>query len=62
LPARLLFVDGPLLEFMEYLHKEQRLKCGFHLIDYIESRGRTPLSSPPQRMWTSRFVLSYPTS
>ncbi|MFZ2832762.1 MAG: hypothetical protein WAZ20_02485 [Methanothrix sp.] len=32
LPARLLFVDGPLLEFMEYLHKEQRLKYGFHLI------------------------------
>lgn len=48
LPARLLFVDGPLLEFMEYLHKEQRLKHRFHLIDYIESRGRTPLSSHPK--------------
>jgi hypothetical protein len=33
LRGRLLFVDGSMLEFMEYLHKERRLKYRFHLID-----------------------------
>jgi len=33
LRGRLLFVDGSILEFMEYLHKEQRLKYRFHLRD-----------------------------
>lgn len=31
--GRLLFVDGSLLEFMEYLHGETRLKYRFHLMD-----------------------------
>jgi hypothetical protein len=33
LRGRLLFVDGSMLEFMEYLHKEKRLKYRFHMID-----------------------------
>ena len=33
LRGRLLFVDGSMLEFMEYLHRERRLKYRFHLID-----------------------------
>jgi len=33
LRGRLLFVDGSMLEFMEYLQRERRLKYRFHLID-----------------------------
>lgn len=33
LRGRLLFIDGSTLEFMEYLHRDQRLKYRFHLID-----------------------------
>ncbi len=33
LRGRLLFVDGSMLEFMEYLQKEKRLKYRFHLMD-----------------------------
>lgn len=33
LRGRLLFVDGSMLEFMEYLHRERRLKYRFHLIN-----------------------------
>ena len=33
LRGRLLFVDGSVLEFMEYLHGDRRLKYRFHLMD-----------------------------
>jgi hypothetical protein len=33
LRGRLLFVDGSMLEFMEYLHEGIRLKYRFHLMD-----------------------------
>jgi hypothetical protein len=33
LRGRLLFVDGSMLEFMEYLQEENRLKYRFHLMD-----------------------------
>lgn len=33
LSGRLLFVDGSMLEFMEYLKEETRLKYRFHLIN-----------------------------
>ena len=33
LSGRLLFVDGSMLEFMEYLQEENRLKYRFHLMD-----------------------------
>ena len=33
LRGRLLFVDGSMLEFMEYLKEENRLKYRFHLMD-----------------------------
>ena len=33
LRGRLLFVDGSILEFMEYLQEEDRLKYRFHLMD-----------------------------
>ena len=33
LRGRLLFIDGSVLEFMEYLSKEERLKYRFHLMD-----------------------------
>jgi hypothetical protein len=33
LRGRLLFVDGAILEFMEYLQEENRLKYRFHLMD-----------------------------
>ena len=33
LSGRLLFVDGSMLEFMEYLKEENRLKYRFHLIN-----------------------------
>ena len=33
LRGRLLFVDGSMLEFMEYLQEEDRLKYRFHLMD-----------------------------
>jgi hypothetical protein len=31
--GKLLFVDGSMLEFMEYLQEENRLKYRFHLMD-----------------------------
>ena len=33
LRGKLLFVDGSMLEFMEYLQEENRLKYRFHLMD-----------------------------
>jgi len=33
LRGRLLFLDGSMLEFMEYLQEENRLKYRFHLMD-----------------------------
>jgi hypothetical protein len=33
LRGRLLFIDGSMLEFMEYLQEETRLKYRFHLMD-----------------------------
>ena len=43
LRGRLLFIDGSTLEFMEYLHRDQRLKYRFHLIDKIMPHiTRTP--------------------
>jgi hypothetical protein len=33
LRGRLLFIDGSMLEFMEYLQEENRLKYRFHLVD-----------------------------
>jgi hypothetical protein len=33
LRGRLLFVDGSILEFMEYLQEKNRLKYRFHLMD-----------------------------
>ena len=33
LRGRLLFIDGSMLEFMEYLQEENRLKYRFHLMD-----------------------------
>ncbi len=33
LRGRLLFMDGSVLEFMEYLQEENRLKYRFHLMD-----------------------------
>lgn len=33
LRGRLLFVDGSMLKFMEYLQEETRLKYRFHLMD-----------------------------
>jgi hypothetical protein len=33
LRGRLLFADGLMLEFMEYLHEDSRLKYRFHLMD-----------------------------
>ena len=33
LRGRLLFIDGSVLEFVEYLSREERLKYRFHLMD-----------------------------
>jgi hypothetical protein len=42
LRGRLLFIDGSMLEFMEYLQEETRLKYRFHLMDI----GLTHLKEP----------------